>query len=78
MLKTYSSLNATAFLMNIPLTIGFVMYYGGQLFYVVVLFILLINKVFISFLGAKVRQHLINPGYSKNEEKLQQRFRKVV
>jgi len=45
---------------------------------VVCLAILMINKIFISFLGAKVRQHLLNPGYSKNEEKLQQRFRKVV
>lgn len=78
MLKTYSSLNATAFLCNIPLTIGFMIYYKQPLFYLVCLAILMINKIFISFLGAKVRQHLINPGYSKNEEKLQQRFRKVV
>lgn len=78
MLKTYSSLNATAFLVNIPLTVGVMVYYQEQLFYLVVMSLLMINKIFISFLGAKVRQHMINPGYGKNEEKLQQRFRNIV
>lgn len=70
MLKTYSSFNATAFLMNIPLTLAYMIIYEEQLFYVVCLVILMINKIFISFFGSKVRQHLINPGYMKNEEKL--------
>lgn len=77
-LKTYSSFNATAFLVNIPLTILFAAYEGTQTFYLVVLFCLMFTKIFISFLGSKVRQHLLNPAYIKSQEKLQQRFRNLV
>lgn len=78
MLKTYSSMNATAFLVNIPLTIACLIYFRTQMFYIFVLFFMEINKMFISFLSAKVRQHLINPGYKKNKEKMEQRFRNIV
>lgn len=33
---------------------------------------MLLNKVFISFYGAKVRQHLINPYYVVNRAKIQE------
>lgn len=77
-LKTYSSFNATAYLVNIPLTFVFAAYKETQTFYLVVLLCLMLTKIFISFLGSKVRQHLLNPAYIKNQEKLQQRFRNLV
>jgi len=55
MLKAYSSYNATAFLVNIPLTLLFAVYYGTQGFYLVVLLSMMITKVFLSFFGGKVR-----------------------
>ena len=32
------------------------------------------NKITLSYFGAKVRQHLINPGFTKNITKIEERF----
>lgn len=66
MLKTYSSLNATTFLVNAPLTLAYMIYLDQQFFYLVVIVLLMLNKILVSYYGAKVRQHLINPGFTKN------------
>lgn len=39
-------------------------------FYVAMLILLWVNKVAISYTGTKVRQHWLNPGFSKNYEKI--------
>lgn len=45
-----------------------------EAFYIALIIILWFNKICISFFGAKVRQHLINPGFSRNVEKIEDRF----
>lgn len=37
--------------------------------YIAVVITLWMNKIALSFVGSKVRQHLINPGFIKNEAK---------
>lgn len=78
MLKIYSSMNATIFLVNYPLTFFYMLYMRLQAFYICTIVALMLNKIFINFVSAKVRQHLINPNYSKNEAKLDKRHRNMV
>lgn len=54
MLKTYSSMNATIFLVNYPLTLFYMLYMRQPAFYIVTILLLMINKVFINFAAAKV------------------------
>lgn len=54
MLKTYSSMNATVFLVNYPLTLFYMLYMRQSAFYIVTILTLMINKVFINFAAAKV------------------------
>lgn len=43
-------------------------------FYIAIIIILWFNKICLSFFGSKVRQHLINPGFCRNIEKIEDRF----
>lgn len=54
MLKTYSSMNATVFLVNYPLTLFYMLYMRQSAFYIVTILTLMLNKVFINFAAAKV------------------------
>jgi hypothetical protein len=47
---------------------------GENVFYQMVVILLIINKVFLSGVGAKVRQNLINPAYLSNQKKLKEIF----
>lgn len=49
-------------------------YQADEPFYISMLIWLWFNKICISFFGAKVRQHLINPGFCRNAEKIEERF----
>ena len=40
--------------------------------YIGIVIIMILNKISLSFFGAKVRQHLINPGFVKNQSKFQE------
>ncbi len=66
MMKSYSNMNSSMVALNYPLTIIAMVYMKGPAFYIFVIFLLMLNKVLVSFFGAKVRQHFANPGYSKN------------
>lgn len=69
LLKSQSSMNAAAVLVNYPLTLGVQIYKGDEAVYIAVVVCLWMNKIALSFVGSKVRQHLINPGFIKNESK---------
>jgi hypothetical protein len=74
LLKFQASVNATAVLLNYPLTLAVMIIKRDEPFYISLIVLLLLNKVCLSFFGAKVRQHLINPGYCRNVEKIEDRF----
>ena len=72
MLRIQSSMNAACVLVNYPLTIALQLLVNDEPVYVCVMITLWLNKVALSFYGAKVRQHLINPGFVKNQAKFQE------
>lgn len=77
-LKLQSSFNETSVVLNYPLTIIAMLIFSSDPFYVALVILLIFNKIAISYFGAKVRQHWLNPGFSKNHEKIQDRFRSLV
>lgn len=70
MLKTYSTMNATMVCLNYPLTVVALWWVRDQTVYVALIFMLIFNKMCLSFYGSKVRQHFANPGYAKTQEKM--------
>ena len=74
LLKFQASVNATAVLMNYPLTLILMILKKDEPFYIALIILLWFNKICISYFGAKVRQHLINPGFCRNAEKIEERF----
>lgn len=69
LLKSQSSMNAAAVLLNYPATLAVMLYKQDEAVYIACVIVLWFNKIALSFVGAKVRQHLINPGFVKNESK---------
>ena len=69
-LKLQSSFNGSAVLVNYPLTFVAMLFANDDPFYIAILILLWFNKIAISYTGAKVRQHWLNPGFSKNHEKI--------
>ena len=65
--KLASSFNATCVAINYPATIIWMLIIKDNLFYVIVVAVLLVNKIGLSYFGGKARQHLLNPGFVKNE-----------
>ena len=45
---------------------------GDETPYVSLMIIMWLNKITISYFGAKIRQHLINPGFIKNQKKFKE------
>jgi len=78
LLKLQASANATSVLLNYPLTMAVMIYFKDEHFYIALLICLIFNKICISFFGAKVRQHLLNPGFCRNAEKIEDRFNAFV
>jgi len=78
MMMVYSSVNATIALVNYPLTLIALIFFKDQAAYIGILFMLFMNKILLSFYGGKVRQHFINPGYGKTEEKMQKYLEKML
>jgi len=76
--KLHSSLNASCAMVNYPATLLIQIGHQEDPYYIAVVLLLWLNKFIISFFGAKVRQHLLNPGFTKNQAKLEQRFRNLV
>ena len=74
MLKMQASVNATSVLLNYPLTLALMIVKKDEAFYIAMIILLWFNKICISFFGAKVRQHLLNPGFCRNAEKIEERF----
>lgn len=74
MLKFQASVNATSVLLNYPLTLAVMIAKQDEAFYISLVILLTLNKICLSFFGAKVRQHLLNPGYCRNAEKIEERF----
>jgi len=65
MMKSYSNMNSTMLLLNYPLTLIAMLISKEKPFYIMIVILLMLNKVAISSLGAKVRQHYANPEFSK-------------
>jgi hypothetical protein len=66
MLKSYSTMNSTMLALNYPLTLLYLWFAGESFVYTTIIFFLILNKVTLSFFGAKVRQHFSNPSFVKN------------
>ena len=69
-MRFYSDMNATFVAITYPLQIVFMIFLRTPKFYFAILIAMVLNKVLLSFLGAVVRAHLINPTYVKNYSKL--------
>mmetsp|Transcript_22052 Transcript_22052/g.29464 ORF Transcript_22052/g.29464 Transcript_22052/m.29464 type:complete len:171 (-) Transcript_22052:290-802(-) len=78
LLKFQASANATAVLVNYPLTLALMAIKRDEPFYIATLIMLWFNKICLSYYGAKVRQHLINPGFCRNASKIEDRFNVFV
>ena len=78
MLKFQASVNATCVLLNYPLTLAVMFMKNDEPFYIALIICLWFNKICISFFGAKVRQHLLNPGFCRNADKIEDRFNSYV
>jgi len=74
MLKFQASANATAVLLNYPLTLAVMFSVKHEPFYNALIIVLWFNKICLSFCGAKVREHLLNPGFIANANKIEDRF----
>lgn len=72
MLRIQSSMNSSSVLVNYPATIAMQVFTQDEPVYICVIVALWVNKIALSFYGAKVRQHLINPGFVKNDKKFQE------
>lgn len=64
MLKKFSSLNETMMLTNYPLTLLSLWFFSDKPLYSVYIYVLMLNKVTLSFFGSKVRQHFANPSFA--------------
>jgi hypothetical protein len=73
-LKGMSSVNATSAMINYPLTVASMVYHNDEPFYIATIVILWFNKILLSFFAAKVRQHLLNPTFTRNSERIEERF----
>jgi len=65
-------------LFNYPLTLAYLLWANQDHFYVASLLLLVAIKIVISFAGSRVKMHLRNPAFSKNFEKIQDRFRSLL
>ena len=70
LLKSVGNLNATMILVNLPLTVLLAYLNHDDPQYLLMLTLMAFVKVAISGVTAKVVQHLINPRYEKNQQKL--------
>ena len=70
LLKTTGNMNSMMICFNIPLTLGFMFIHNDDPIYYLLLAFMVFVKVCLSGVSAKVRMFLINPRYSKNQEKL--------
>ena len=78
LLKFQASANATAVLLNYPLTVAAMIWLDNEPFYIALVVILWFNKILLSFCGSKVRQHLLNPAFIRNAAKIEDRFNMFV
>ena len=60
-------MNSSCVLINYPLTLALMIFIQDEPAYIAILILLWLNKILISFFGAKVRQHLINPRFISNQ-----------
>lgn len=77
-LKFMSSMNSTAALVNFPLTLASQVYHKDEPFYIATVIVIWFNKILISYFSAKVRMHLANPTYTRNTEKIEERYQTLV
>ena len=78
LLLLQSSCNCASVLVSYPLTLVLMFHNSDEALYIAVVVLLWFNKIAISYFGAKVRQHWLNPGFSKNFDKIQDRFRSLI
>ena len=78
LLKFQASANATAVLLNYPLTVAAMFWYVNDPAYIALVIVLWFNKILLSYCGSKVRQHLLNPAFIRNAAKIEDRFNLFV
>jgi len=61
-------------MVNYPLMLASQFYHGDEAFYIAAVIALWMNKIMLSYFGAKVRQYLLNPTFTKNSERIEERF----
>lgn len=71
-------MNASAALVNIPLTLVCMIHHQDESFYIATLVTLWVNKFLVSYFSSKVRTHLINPTYTKNSERIDERYQTLI
>jgi len=75
LMKLQANMNSTCVMFNYFLTFLMQMSCDDEPYYKMIIILLILNKITLSAVGAKVRQNLINPGFVKYQAKLQKFFR---
>ena len=70
-LEVMGNMNAIMIIFNIPLTIVMSIIWDEDPLYYLVLILMVMLKVIISALSAKIRHHMINPRFQTNAKKLE-------
>lgn len=70
LLKQVGNMNSLVIMVNIPLTAFAAIYNDDDPYWLLNLVLMIFVKVLLSAVSAKVCQNLINPRYSKNQDKL--------
>ena len=70
-LEVMGNMNAIMIMFNIPLTIVMSIIWDEDPLYYLVLILMVMLKVIISALSAKIRHYMINPRFQSNAKKLE-------
>lgn len=70
MMKKHAETNEYVVLANYTFTLVYMILAGDQHWYIFQVVMLMLNKIFMSWTGADIRQNMINPNFEENQKKL--------
>lgn len=70
MMKKHAEVNEHVVLANYSLTLVYMVLAHDQHWWIFQVLMLMLNKIFMSWTGADIRQNMINPNYEENQKKL--------
>jgi hypothetical protein len=70
MMKKHAEVNEHVVLANYTFTLIYMSFCNDQHWYIFQVALLILNKVFMSWTGADIRQNMINPNFEENQKKL--------